>query len=315
MPAGARERARPAIPAGMKGASLAALLLACTGLGGVAGWWLGTHAARERHAPPPAHADAQRASRTRASTGIPAPGLRTPGPGDDLGRESGRALRDPAYLRNLLQRYAAEREPDRKGALLAVLQASANDDVLRFALEHAASADPDARRDGLALLRAFPLDRAEVRDALVNQLRGERAPAMQAELIDMLAPVQVADEDAAPLRARLAQLRQSPDAAVRAAAVRQGAQWERGAQVEPMLHQALLDPDPGVRLAALSGVYLSGARSDRLRDALLATAGDARAGDAARQAAIMGLQHFVLDRAEYAIYREAADALADAHAH
>ncbi len=291
------------------------LLVACTLAGGTAGWMLG---ARTAHQSPDratsSRSDAPYARGADASTRADPTG-RSPGPGDDLGRESARALRDPTYLRNLLQRYAAEREPDRKGALLAVLQSAATDNVLRFALERAGSADPDTRRDALALLRAFPLDRAEVRDTLVGQLRGERDPAMQAELLDMLAPVPIAQEDAAPLLAQLAQLRGSNDPAVRAAAVRQSAQWDRSPAVELMLHAALLDADPRVRAAALSGVYVSGARSERLRDALLAIASDARVDADQRQAAVLGLQHFALDRAEYTVYRDAADALAEAHAH
>ncbi len=295
------------------------LLVACTLVGGMVGWMLGARTAQDAHDwATSAQSNAERVTGgvTGTSAGADAdPPGRSPGPGDDLGRESARALRDPAYLRNLLQRYAAEAESDRKGALLAVLQGAATDDVLRFALERADSADPETRRDALALLRAFPLDRAEVRDTLVGQLRDERDPAMQAELLDMLAPVPIAQEDAAPLLAQLAQMRGSNDAAVRAAAVRQSAQWDRSSAVEPMLHAALMDSDPRVRTAALSGVYVSAARSDRLRDALLAIASDARAEADQRHAAVLGLQHFALDRAEYAVYRDAADALAEAHAH
>lgn len=291
------------------GAALLAAALAGAGIG----WSLGRNNARVEHA-----GSASTDVRPMASAGARGTadaafdGVRTPGPGDDLGRESARALRDPAYLRNLLQRYAAETEPDRKGALRAVLQSAGNDEVLRNALAWAASAEPGTRRDGLALLAAFPLDRAEVRDALFSQLRSERDPRMQAELLDMLAPVPMAAEDARPLLARLERLRGAEDARVRAAAVRQTAQWDRSEAVEGVLHEALLDADPQVRQAALAGVYVSGQRSPRLKDALLAIASDARAGQDERQAAILALQPFPMDRAEYGVYRAAADALDEA---
>lgn len=297
----------------MKPAATALALLAAVAVGGAVGYRIGS----TREASPATATSVSADSATRAPTTPRAsPGaVGDPLDGGDFGSQSTRALRDPDYLRRLLQRYAAETDADRKGALLAVINSAPGDESLRFALDLARSTDPAARRDGLALLAAFPLDRAEVRDTLAQQLRDERDPAMQARLLDMLAPAQMAREDAAPLLRQIERLRQSPDPAVRAASVRQTAQWDRSPAAEDALHRALLDADPQVRQAGMDGVFASGLRSDRLKDALLAIASDAQAGMQQRQAAVLGLQNFGLDRGEYALYRRAADEVAAENAH
>jgi hypothetical protein len=229
-----------------------------------------------------------------------------PAIGDHLGRDSTRALRDPVYLRRLMASYASEADLDRRGALLAVLQSAANDEVLHFALQLAERPDPASRQDGLQLLQAFPLDRTPVRELLVRQLGAERDPAMLRQLVDMLTPAVVPIEDAAPVVAQLARLRGHPDPDVRASSVLQSAQWDRQADLEDLLHRAVLDPAPQVREAAIAGVTAVHVRSDRLKDALLAIAGDPLSQAGERSAALFALQEFPLDRSEYAIYRQAA---------
>ncbi len=293
----------------MKPLATAIAVLAAAALGGAVGYRVGA----DRRAPEPARP----APSAQAQPRTPAPQAAAGDPlaAGDFGSQSTRALRDPAYLRQLLQRYAAETDADRKGALLAVINSAPGDESLRFALDLIHGADPAARRDGLALLAAFPLDRAEVRETLVQQLRDERDPAAQARLLDMLAPAQMAREDAAPILAQIERLRASPDPAVRAASVRQTAQWDRSPAAEEALHRALLDPDPQVRQAGIDGVFVAGTRSDRLKDALLAIASDPQAGAEQRQSALLSLQNFNLDRGEYALYRRAADGIAETSAH
>jgi len=231
---------------------------------------------------------------------------------DDLDRNIRRAGQDPGYLRELLRRYSFETDLDRRGALLAILQGVANDEVLQLGRQLAGNPDPDTRRSGLALLKAFPLDVAEVRDTLARQLRDERDPALLKESIDMLAPAVVASEDAAPLLERLAALRGHVDAEVRASAVLQSVRWNKRGDDAAILEPALLDPDIAVRRAAIAGIEASGARSDGLKIALLDIAGDARAESDLRRSAAFALQNFALDRGEYALYRDALAALARA---
>lgn len=211
-----------------------------------------------------------------------------------------------ADLRELMRRYALETELDKRGALLAILQANPNEAVKAFALQLAASRDAAARQEGLELLKAFPLDDATVRGFLVGQIDQEQDPAMLTKLVDMLAPTMVATEDAAPLVAQLARLREHPDPEVRAASILQSSQWDRGGDLENTLHDAMLDPDPRVRQAALGGISAEHVRSDRLKDMLLAIASDPKTSDEERNRAIFALEGFALSRAEYEVYRQAA---------
>lgn len=235
--------------------------------------------------------------------------------GDSFDRNIQRARRDPAYLRELLGNYRFETELDRRGALLAVLQGVANQDVLRAGRELADSGDPRQRQLGLDLLKAFPLDVAEVRELLQRQLQDERDPAMLKQLVDMLAPTVIASEDAAPVLNRLDALRRHPDPSVRASSVLQSVQWNKAGDNEDILHRAILDTDASVRQAAIAGINASGARSDRLKDALLALAADPRSDGETRNAAVFALQNFAMNRAEYALYRQAAERAVDGDGH
>lgn len=222
-----------------------------------------------------------------------------------------RAQRDPAFLQDLLGRYRGETDPAARGELLALLHAVAGEDVLRYALSLAASTRAEDERAGLDLLGAYSLERAEVRDALLAKLRGGGEPARTAELLRMLTPASVPEEDAAPLVGELAALARAADPEVRAAAVAQLAQWAEPAQAEDVLHRALLDPSAAVRSQAIVAVSGSHARSDRLKDALLAIAADPASSAGDRGAAALALQDFRLSRGEYAIWKR-AQARADA---
>lgn len=227
---------------------------------------------------------------------------------DDLAGEIDRAMRDPAYLQRLLAMYASETEVDTRGALLAVLHGAAdgNEQILRFALDLADHTDPARRESGLALLEAYPLDNTDVRELLTRQISEENDPAMLGRLVGMLQAAVVPTEDAAPVAQQLARLRQHPDAEVRAVSVMQSISWDKGGNVEDVLHQAILDSAPQVRQAAIGGVTASGVRSARLKDALLEIAANPGSGDEERFAAVLALQDFPLDRAEYAIYTQAS---------
>lgn len=229
-----------------------------------------------------------------------------PAAGSSSGATRQRARIDDAYLRTLMRRYAFETELDKRGALLAILQANPNEEVRNFALVQAASSDPATRQEGLELLKAFPLDDSEVRGFLVSQLDQERDPAMLTKLVEMLTPTMVATEDAAPLVAQLARLREHPDPEVRAASILQSSQWDRGGDLENTLHEAMLDPDTRVRQAAISGIYAERVHSDRVKDMLLVIASGPQTSGEERNRAIFALEGFALNRSEYELYRQAA---------
>ena len=290
----------------MKTKTVLAIVFATAALAGGIGYHLGRRPASEV-APAPAQADAGDVQRRPAGSGFAAAPM--PPAEEELGRQVARASADPAYLQQLLARYRTESEPDRKGAILAILQGIANQDVQRFAVELANSPDPATRRDGLTLLSTYSMEEAPVRELLVRQIGRERDPELLRQMVEMLAPAPLASEDVAPMLDQLERLRQHDDPGVRAASVLQSAQWDKSPGVEDMLQRALLDPEAQVREAAIAGVTSSSVRSDRIKDALLEIASNPLSADDERAAAVFALQGFSLDRAEYGIYRAAAEAM------
>ncbi|MDH5823045.1 HEAT repeat domain-containing protein [Luteimonas sp. RD2P54] len=295
----------------MSGGRLLLALAAALAVGFGAGAWYGQRADPDGGGPPAAPGTSaptpERVSGAGASP-RPAP----PGPGE----QRSRALRDPAFLQQLLQRYATEAEEDERGALLALLRGVGNDDVLRFALALAGSGEAEARRRGLALLEAFPLDRPDVRDTVALGLQAERDPAVLQRYVELAAPAVMPVEDAAPLVRGLEALTAHPDPEIRGRSVVQFAQWSDPAAAEEALGRALIDQAPEVRRAAVGGIVATRARSDRLKDGLLWMASDAATTAEDRAAAVFALQWFALDRDEYALYRQAAaqaDAAGDGH--
>lgn len=237
---------------------------------------------------------------------------------DDLGEQVQRAKDDPAQLRNLMARYAAETETDRRGALLAILGSIGGDEVMRFAIQQASSAEPSARRAGLELLATFPLDKTAVRDLVTAQLSRETDPGMQAQLVQMLQPVALPREDSEQARQLLRRLADGGQPEVRAASIRQLAQWGGGADADQTMQQALLDSDPTIRQAGIDGVDAGNLRSDRIKDILLDIAGNPQMPVDERRSTLLVLERFQLDRADFTLMRNAADALArqtpgDAH--
>lgn len=225
----------------------------------------------------------------------------------DHGKKSQRLQENSSYLRELMRQYALEKELDKRGALLAILQSMPNAEVKRFALQLAASSDPVTRREGLELLKAFSLGDAQVRDFLVGQIDQEHDPAMLKELVDMLTPTMVATEDAAPLVEQLVRLREHSDPEVRAASVLQSSQWDKGSDLENTLHQAMMDPDVRVRQAAIGGITSERVHTDRLKDMLLAIANDPQTSERERSAALFALEGFALNRFEYELYLQAGE--------
>lgn len=290
----------------VKTTTVLGIVLATAALAGGIGYRLGRRPPAEA-APAPVQTETGALQRRPTGSGsAPAP---MPPAQEELGRQVARASADPAYLQQLLARFRTESEPDRKGAILAILQGLANQDVQRFALELAGSPDPATRRDGLALLSTYSMEQAPVRELLVNQIGREQDPALLRQMVEMLAPAPLASEDVAPMLDQLQRLRRHDDPGVRAASVLQSAQWDKSPGAEDMLQRALLDPDAQVRAAAIAGVTSSSVRSDRIKDSLLEIASNPQSADEERAAAVFALQDFSLDRAEHGIYRAAAEAM------
>ncbi|NZA25381.1 hypothetical protein H0E84_03215 [Luteimonas sp. SJ-92] len=293
----------------MSGGRLLLALAAALVLGFAAGAWYGQRAGPGGEAAMEAPAPDPTVHKPGTDRGVTS-GVAPAAAGAGIGAQRARALRDPAFLQQLLQRYATAAEEDERGALLALLREVGNDDVLRSALALADSGDAEARRRGLALLDAFPLDRPEVRDTVAQGLQAERDPAVLQRYVELAAPAVMPVEDAAPLVRGLEALTAHPDPEIRGRSVVQFAQWSEPAAAEEALGRALIDDAPEVRRAAVGGIVATRVRSERLKDGLLWLASDAQAPAEDRAAAVFALQWFALDRDEYALYRQAAQSAA-----
>lgn len=295
----------------MNARASALAMLGCGLLGIAIGYTIGLRVPADaaRAAPPPGAHGEGRATPSRPRTHA----YRAQDAGTDAGQGDThrtaveRARRDPAYLRTLLGRFRGETSADRKAALLAILQGVGSDAVLQEAAAWAASADTSARADGLALLGGFPIAREEVRELLLRRLGEERDPALLRTLADMATPAVLPAEDSARLADGLRTLTTHADPGLRAAGLTQLAQWDRSPGLEERLHAALSDPSAEVRDAAIVGVGIGQARSERLKRALLAVLSDPDVSAQTRHSALFALQGFSLDRREYEIYRMASE--------
>lgn len=212
-------------------------------------------------------------------------------------------------LPELIRRYSAEKDPERKYALLQAMLQKPVEQLLPAALSLANAASPAQRLDGMALLGNMPFDREEVRTAFLDTLGKESDPVMQVKMLDQMSVSPLPAEDRAQVLEHLQRLARSEDPNLRAASVMQAAQWDSGAGSEETLHRALLDPSEEVRNAAAIGAQFSTVRTSRLKDALLLMVSDSPPGSESRDLALQALARFDLSRAEYEIYRNAADDL------
>lgn len=286
--------------------NIAFVLLACMLGSGIAGWWLGRHQASTGN-------DAFEAASSPAADGV---GIATPpqagsasaatGVPGELSIATTRARSDTGYLRSLIAQYGNSAHRDQRGAVLAILGSVSNDEVLRFATRLATSPDATERSDGITLLTGYPPDRPDVRQALLERLQLETDPGLQEKLLQNLPSAQLPSEDAAPIVAELERLQDSGNPKVRAASILQAVQWNRADDSGDLLQRALLDDAPEVRQAGIAGIQASGARTPLLRDALLDIASNPASSAAERQAAVVALQDFSLNRAEFEVYRQAA---------
>lgn len=224
-----------------------------------------------------------------------------------------RARTDPAYLASLLARLSVETELDSRGAVLAILAGAPNAQVLAYARTQLDSSDANARRNGLDLLKMFPMSDEAARTLVTDRLERETDPAALKSLVEALTPGLVADEDAAPVITRLTALAQHADADVRAQAVLQLSQWDNAENAENLLHRAFADPSLAVRRAALAAAIGSSAQSERLKQALFVVATDPAYDDADRSSALFALQRYRLSRAEHALYAQHQAALDARH--
>ncbi|HST43751.1 MAG TPA: HEAT repeat domain-containing protein, partial [Luteimonas sp.] len=212
-----------------------------------------------------------------------------------------RSTREPAGL----QRAAATRP----GVAATRRERPTGAVDLPATLACAGTAARPAALECLQQLDALGMGNADVRDAFLKRLALEPDPRARADILARMTPVPLAREDLAPLLQALDAARTAGDPVLRAAALLQMAQWDRGDGVAGALRDGLQDPDPDVVRAAVRAAQASNVRTQEVKDALLVLAHDAAPGSELRGAAVDALGDFSLDRGEYALYGEAAGTL------
>jgi hypothetical protein len=214
------------------------------------------------------------------------------------------ARSDPAALNELIRRLETETDGAARDVLVSVLSGLPGPEVLDLS-RLLASGNPAQRRDAYALLSSLS-DTDDGRGAILKALDSERDPGLLSQAVKALRPATVDSAQAQATIEKLSGLAKDIDPRVRGASVQALAQWDKaGAIAEPAVYQALADPHPEVRSAALYAVmYGEQLVSDRLKASLIDVL---RHGDAieARTMALGALQRFQMTSAEHAIVNQA----------
>jgi len=225
--------------------------------------------------------------------------------GDDEQKLREHAQSDPVFLRNLIQRYETERKPEMRDIIKSVLATVQKPEAVAFFSRLANSNDPTQRKEGYAMLQQMAPESAEMRNLLKQALISEQSPELLAQAVAALRPAAVDPAESEAIMAQLGTLAQHADPAVRSQSVLQLAQWDKSGISLGRLAQALSDPMPEVRQAAIFAVAQSGARSDGLKSALLGIINNGAESKAVKGSALQVLERFPLSKDEYARYAQA----------
>ncbi len=293
-------------------------LFACSGISFALGFALAWKIVPEGAAPPPAATTAPTGNNQVADlwngrgapSAVPAPsqpgnaGMQKLAASDEEHRMRERALADPAYLRELIQRYDSETAPDKREMIRSVLATVQTPETMAFFTRQANSGDPARRQEAYAMLQQMAPESPEVRQLLKQALSSEQSPELLAQAVAALRPAPVDPAESAAITAQLGNLMQHADPAVRSQSVLQLAQWDITGASHGRLAQALGDPVADVRQAAIFAVAQSGARNDSLKSALMGIATNGAENAAVRQSALQVLERFPLSQDEYARFNQ-----------
>jgi HEAT repeat protein len=216
-----------------------------------------------------------------------------------------RAQSDSAYLRTLIQRYESESKPETREMIKSVLASVHKPEALAFFSRMASSSDPSQRKEGYAILQQMGPDTPEMRNLLKQALANEQSPELLAQAVAALRPSAVDPSESEAIVAQLGSLTQHADPNVRSQSVLQLAQWDKTGTNQDRITQALTDPSPEVRQAAIFAVAQSGARNDSLKSALMGIVNNSGESKAVKGSALQVLERFSMSKEEYARYMQA----------
>lgn len=219
------------------------------------------------------------------------------------------AQTDSTALRKLLQRYDSDKTPQARELLKSILSTVQTPDAIAFSTRLAGSLNVAERKYGLELLQSLAPESPETRNLIRRTLASEQSPEVLVQALSTLQSGAVEPEEAAQIVAQLTSLSQHADPAVRSQSIAQLGQWDKAGQGVDRLTQALADPAPQVRQAAVFAIAQSGIRTGSVKAALIGMVNNQQESKDIRGSALQVLERFSLSKDEYANFARARAAL------
>lgn len=219
------------------------------------------------------------------------------------------AQTDSTALRKLLQRYDSDKTPQARDLLKSILSTVQTPEAIAFSSRLAASLDVAERKYGLELLQSLAPDSPETRNLVKRTLASEQSPEVLVQALSTLQAGAVEPDESAQMVAQLMTLSQHADPAVRSQSVTQLGQWDKSGQGGERLTQALADPSPQVRQAAVFAIAQSAVRTEGVKAALIGMVNNQQESKDIRGSALQVLERFALSRDEFANFARARAAL------
>lgn len=215
------------------------------------------------------------------------------------------AQTDPTALRKLLSRYDSDKTPQARDLLKSILSTVQTPEVIAFSARLAGSMNAAERKYGLELLQGLAPDSPETRSLVRRTLASEQSPDVLVQALATLQSSAVDPEESDQIVAQLKTLAQHADPAVRSQSIAQLGQWDKSGQGADRLLQALADPAPQVRQAAVFAIAQNGVKSDSVKTALIGLVNNSQESKDIRGSAIQVLERFSLSKEEYANFARA----------
>jgi HEAT repeats len=262
---------------------------------------------------PPAALAAREASAPHAATAWISMARRLGEPGADRALQGALAqalASDTPLFRTIVEEYGRTEERPFRATLRDLIVASARPDVSGAGTELAHDARGLQRGAGFELLARLRPTPEQYAMAMRAVFEDTDPTALAGALIALRSPGLPSNADARQLLPRFIVLTHYPDPLVRGHAIQQLSDWDKsGEQATPIVLDAISDPDRLVREAAVGAVMIGELRSERLKGALLRTAGNAGEDPMLRGSALQALDRFPLTDAEQAQFRAGQDEL------
>lgn len=215
------------------------------------------------------------------------------------------AQSNPVALRSLLQRYDSTQAAPARDLLKSILSTVQAPDVVAFSTRLAASSNAAERKFGFEMLQSVAPDSPEVRSIARRTLATEQSPEVLVQALAALKAGATEPEESDQIVAQLKSLAQHADASVRSQSIAQLAQWDKKGEGAERLSQALADPAPEVRQAAIFAIAQSGVRSETVKAALMGLMNNPQESREVRGSALQVLERFSLSKEEVASFHQA----------